>query len=469
MNKKCLVKTLAMCIVVLFIGMSTTFLVESHSIKINSEISLITIQVVGNMVLKDWYASDVAFNFTIESYDIATVYYNIDDSEWTEYIDPFVVHGNGEHSLQWYAVDYEGNISNIDGPFNFNIDQSPPNISLKYEILGGSPEQGWEILMTATATDDYSGMDRVEFYLEDILHETVTGSGPIYQSYFTLHIGDHIKFLKVVGYDKVGNSAYFEIYSGNSISEITDVYTSRSFPVQSESEISSIKIVKRENYGVTEKLFPESSIVGNIDPTYIIVVISSIMGNNNWCVSNVTLSFVPDPDGIAEVYYNLNDGDWNLYSEPVVISDDGVYVFSWYAIDSEGNISTPESTTFKIDKIPPEITLNKERLDKSHIKFIANVIDGVSGVWKVKFYLDNLFEYNDTDFPFEWTWNITDNHKHTVKAIVYDMAGNSASSSIIIPRFQSHDYGQLSFRNLINQQIIQLFKNILLRYQMRYM
>ena len=56
--------------------MSTTSLVESHSIKFNSGISLITIQVEGELGLNNWYTSDVDFSFTKESEDIASIYYN---------------------------------------------------------------------------------------------------------------------------------------------------------------------------------------------------------------------------------------------------------------------------------------------------------------------------------------------------------------------------------------------------------
>jgi len=457
----------------LFIVISYIPLVESLSIKDYSGISLITIQVEGELGLNNWYTSDVDFSFTKESEDIASIYYNT-NNEWNEYIDPFVIHNDGEYSLKWYAVNNEGNTSDIDGPFSFNIDQTKPTITLEYEVTGGNPTHGWEFTWTATATDSTSGMDRVEFYQNDILQETVAGPGPTYVWVMIYHPVPNA-FFKVIGYDKAGNNDFFEIM--DSSTNIASLKSSRFISDTSkETNIQRIsnnvlpsEIIKSENHKIIEKL---SSVYTNediFDPTYIIVVFYRILGGNGWIISNISIPIFYESDRIADVFYQINDGSWRVYTEPLIISDDGTYVFSWYAVDSEGNISTPESTTFKIDQTRPEITLVKERLDESHIKFIANVIDKISGVSQVKFYLDGFFEYNDIDFPFEWTWNITDKHIHTIKATVYDLAGNSASSSIIIPRFQSHDYGQLAFRNLIYQHIIQLFKNILLRYQMRYM
>jgi hypothetical protein len=467
MKKEWLIKTLAMGIIVLFIGMNTTYLVESHSIKDNSGISLITIQVEGELGLNNWYTSDVYFSFTKESEDIASIYYN-NNNGWNEYIDPFVVHNDGEYALKWYAVNNEGNTSDIDGPFSFNIDQTKPTITLEYEVTGGNAVQGWEFTWTATATDSTSGMDRVEFYQNDILQETVAGPGPTYVWVMIYHPVPNVYF-KVIGYDKAGNNDFFEIM--DSSTNVTSLKSSRFISdISKETNIQRIsnnflpsEIVKSENHKIIEKLPSVYTNEDVFDPTYIIIVCYRILGGNGWIVSNISIPIFYESNRIADVFYQINDVGWKVYNEPPVISDDGVYVFSWYAVDSEGNISTPESTTFKIDKTPPNITLVKERLDESHIKFIANVTDELSGVSQVKFYLYNILKFNDIDFPFEWIWNISDNKKHAVKATVYDMAGNSASRSISTPK--SHCIQQ----SIISQKINQLFKNILLRYQMRYM
>ena len=158
MKKEWYVKILTLGIVVLFIIMSTTSLVESHSIKFNSGISLITIQVEGELGLNNWYTSDVYFSFTKESEDIASIYYNT-NNEWNEYIEPFIISDDGEHALKWYAVNFEQNQSEIDGPFSFKVDKTKPEIELEYEVTGGNAIQGWEFTWTATATDDTSGMD----------------------------------------------------------------------------------------------------------------------------------------------------------------------------------------------------------------------------------------------------------------------------------------------------------------------
>ena len=129
-----------------------------------------------------------------------------------------------------------------------------------------------------------------------------------------------------------------------------------------------------------------------------------------------------------------------MYTDPLVISEDGIYIFSWYAVDSEGYNSTPDSISFKVDLTLPEINLKKERLAINKVKVIANVYDETSGIDRVRFqgWFGRIFI--DYDFPFEWTWAGFFNA--WIKVTVYDKAGNSNSSSI--STWRSHSYRKQS-------------------------
>ena len=81
--------------------------------------------------------------------------------------------------VDYWAIDNAGNYENKNR-FYIDIDRTEPDIWLGYEVVGGNFWQGWDYLFTATATDDMSGMERVEFYLNDELQETVYGFGPEY-------------------------------------------------------------------------------------------------------------------------------------------------------------------------------------------------------------------------------------------------------------------------------------------------
>ena len=84
--------------------------------------------------------------------------------------------------------------------------QTDPTIDLTYEVLSGNPVVGWTLLFTVAATDSTSGMDRVDFYLNKVLQETVTGSGPEFEWSFIFHGGLNLE-VTAFGYDIAGNIA----------------------------------------------------------------------------------------------------------------------------------------------------------------------------------------------------------------------------------------------------------------------
>jgi len=456
-------KGLVFAVIILFVGISTLPLGESlsiekqaihesfpieTSIKNDSGMSLITIRVAGESGLNNWYTSDIAFNFTNESEDIAVVYYSINDNEWNEYIEPFVVHDDGEHTLNWYAVNYEGNTSNIDGPFFFNIDQTTPTISLTYEVTGGNPITGYEFTFTATATDDMSGMDRVEFLRNNKVQSTVSGPGPTYQWVLEQYKPTPYDYFKVIGYDLAGNDDFDEIEQPNNISTLKlttffiDISKENNFQTILNDVLSS-EIIELENYKIIEKLPSGYTNEEVFDPAYIIVVYNRKPGGNNWIVSNVSITIFYESDWIADVFYQINDGGWEIYTKPLVISDDGDYVFSWYVYDLEGHNSTTEYLDFKIDQTPPEINIIKQKLAINKVKLIANVYDLISNINRVEFRIYYTPEFTDYDPPYEWI--CIGFLPQEVKVTVYDKAGNSNSCSI-------NTWGVFSYSQQINQR-----------------
>ncbi len=424
-------KTLVIGIIILFIGISA-FPTVSNSIRNNNGISLITIKVAGEMGLNDWYVSDVGFTFTNESYDIAEIKYRIDGYNWQTYTEPFYISEDGKDiHLEWYAVDFEGNQSEVDGPFLLKIDQTPPETELSYEAIGGNPEHGWDVLVTMNATDAMSGMDRAEFYLNDVLQETVVGPGPLYQWTFK-YDGVLVIEIGAKAFDKAGNFDYLvdhgiEVHSCNVPQLHSSNIRKNSSIDDCLDDVLSSETGERENDRIIEKPLSDDLTNEVFDPAYVIVVFNREMGENGWIVSNVSIPIYYESDRIDEVYYQIDEEGWMLYSEPLVISDDGEHCFSWYAVDSEGFASTPESISFKVDMTPPEINLKRERIAIDKVKIIANVYDETSNIDRVEFIQGSPYHYPDFidyDFPFEWIWDVFIPVHMT--AIVYDNAGNSA-------------------------------------------
>ena len=448
-KKNMMKKGLVVGIFVLFIGMSSMPMAGSlsmekqsreslpfaYSASGTSEISLITVKVAGEMGNNDWYVSDLGVTFSKESNDIASVYYRLDD-EWTEYNNSFEISGDGKNqALEWYAVDSEGTQSEVDGPFVFNMDQTKPIIDLTFEWEEG-PEPGtWWMIYTATALDAMSGMSHVDFYINGVVQETVYGPGPDYRYQF-LYDGSYKYSHRAVAFDKAGNSRFDEILEppgDNNIleSSLVETISCKEENTQNcfneiSSEIKSNRFTEKSPSGIGD---------GDVfDPAYMIVVFNRKMGKNNWIISNVSIPIFYESDRIAEVYYKIDDGEWILHNEPLIISDEGTHSFSWYVVDSEGYASTPDSMSFKIDKTCPEINLIRERIAFNSVKFIANVYDETSGINRVHFDSGYGGKYTDYDFPFEWIWTpdkwIGWYFEHDVDVTVYDNAGHEKHSSM---------------------------------------
>jgi hypothetical protein len=160
-------------------------------------------------------------------------------------------------------------------------------------------------------------------------------------------------------------------------------------------------------------------------------------GDNNWYISNVTVSLnATDEDGINTTYYKINGGEWNIYSSPFIISEDGEDILiDYYSIDILGNIEDIKSSMLNIDKTPPEIIIDynvtkigwKEWL----VEFYFTVSDSTSGsgtslMDKVEVFINGiLFETVDGPGPiYSWSFIFKSGLKIIVGAGAWDKAGN---------------------------------------------
>ena len=112
-----------------------------------------------------WYVSDVFI--LLEATDdnaLAGIYYMLDGGEVQTFTGGLIqVSSDGDHELEYWAVDASGN-EETHHTVTFKIDQTAPSISLDYEVIDdgglfGDPT----IEITATASDALSGLDRVEW------------------------------------------------------------------------------------------------------------------------------------------------------------------------------------------------------------------------------------------------------------------------------------------------------------------
>jgi hypothetical protein len=107
-----------------------------------------------------------------------------------------VVTEDGIHEFWYYSDDYNENVEDVNGPFEFQRDATPPSIELAVEGSGAT----W--MLIATVSDDTSGVARVEFYVNDEYLGEVT-SAPFEWEYTNAKKGD---IAQAIVYDNAGNS-----------------------------------------------------------------------------------------------------------------------------------------------------------------------------------------------------------------------------------------------------------------------
>lgn len=161
----------------------------------------------GTMGNYGWYISCV--NITFVNIDtIDALFYKIDAGEWTGYAGPFMICESGAHCLEWYWT-YQGNQSAILS-VPLKIDRDPPLLQLSSQRISVS-----KIKITAAAVDAFSGVDRVEFFVDGQLTYTA-----YVVPYETVISGLRAHHVEAVAFDWAGNS-------GNST--ITTSYRSQGY------------------------------------------------------------------------------------------------------------------------------------------------------------------------------------------------------------------------------------------------
>jgi hypothetical protein len=195
-----------------------------------------------------WYVKDVWV--TIDAVDpiincswgsgIKEIRYKIGNGNWMNKQGDqctFIIDEDGEDILvQYYAIDWVENEEEINS-FTINMDQTEPDIDFIYEFSGNYIE-GWDFAFTATATDETSGMSRVEFFLNDLIQDTIYGPGPTYQWVFKYN-GDLNIIVKAIGYDSAGNFATDVIVDPENID-----YSQKQLKSTKQTQIISKSLIK---------------------------------------------------------------------------------------------------------------------------------------------------------------------------------------------------------------------------------
>ncbi|MDP1884127.1 MAG: hypothetical protein Q8L10_02060 [Candidatus Moranbacteria bacterium] len=160
-------------------------------------------------------------------------------------------------------------------------------------------------------------------------------------------------------------------------------------------------------------------------------------GDDGWYMGDAAVSLKAKDNeggsGVGKISYSLDNGaNWNDYTEPVNISNEGITTFQYYAIDKQGNKEETKTETIKIDKTAPEAGLRFDPVaQKLDISGMDNLSQNVSvSVAEEGNYSDNSAKQKLKDMIFAWLWkNKEKDHKkeNIATAVLTDEAGHTTT------------------------------------------
>ena len=122
----------------------------------------------GTMGDNDWYVGDVTVTLsaTDATSDVNYTMYKVDDGSWQLYTGPFIVSGDGQHTVYFYSVDYAGN--NASGSVSFKIDTvAPDTIATSSGTIGDNSWYISDVTVTLSASDATSGVIYTMYKIDD--------------------------------------------------------------------------------------------------------------------------------------------------------------------------------------------------------------------------------------------------------------------------------------------------------------
>ncbi len=328
---------------------------------------------------------------------VAKTEYAIDEtSSFTVYSSPFIVEGEGAHTIYYRSIDNVGNVEETHS-IDIAVDNTPPVTS--FNVIGPSFIDGSGKRYVTSDTE-------LELTAEDpIINGIASG---IAKSEYRINNGDWITYS---GSFTISGSDGDYIIDYRSIDNVTNVET-----------YQTIKIT-----------------LDNTPPVTTISIGKPIYGDYITSATLFTLTAFDSLSGVQKTEYRINGGEWVTYTEAFAIEEeDGDYLVEYHSIDNLENTEEINSITVKLDNTPPITSFNvigpsfTDGSGKTYItsntelELVADdpVVNGVaSGVKSLKYKVEGS-DWVTVDESTE-VFNITgEDGEYTIEYYTIDNVGN---------------------------------------------
>src|SRR3989475_493701 len=253
-----------------------------------------------------WYTSAVTATLELVNGTSPpdSIGYRLDGGAWTVYAQPFVVTGDGVHSLDFNATNGLG-LNEATHHVVIRIDTTPPvSRSTLSGTLGNDSWYVSAVKVVLNSTDNTSGVANLSYRIDG-------GPWSLYAAPFVLSDGVHD-----VAYNATDNAGLTE--------------TTKSLTVK------------------VDTVAPVTT--GSLSGT---------SGTDGWFVSAVTVSLnaTDATSGVSNITYRVDGGTWMAYAGPFVLGE-GRHAVDFYATDLARVVEAMVSRTVLVDTTPPATTCN---------------------------------------------------------------------------------------------------------------
>jgi uncharacterized lipoprotein YddW (UPF0748 family) len=257
------------------------------------------------------------------------IYYHTGDGIWLLYTTPFVVDGQGGHTVYYKAVNSLDEVSLIQAN-SFEIEKlnlDVPTLTIDGQMINDTYVVG----STVTLSSD---------------------ENPIWVAINRGYVGE------------------WNLYEGPIILDEADTYFFRVKTIDEEGLDSQIYTQSIE---VTLESYPDPIIsidgVGR-DPYY----------------QNAEISFTSDAESVS---YQINGGGWNTYTEPFTLDTEGTYTITYRNDDATMNEVTKDIIIDQTVPLDPTVTITGEQEDNYYIEETTVDLASANGTDEIYYRLHN--------------------------------------------------------------------------------
>lgn len=224
-----------------------------------------------------------------------------------------------------------------------------------------------------------------------------------------------------------------------------------------DADVYKIMIEAADDSGNIGNDFSDSLFTIDNTPPETTLETTGTMGINGWYIGNVTITLnASDAEsGVNTTRYRINNGPWQNYTAPFLLSSEGNISLEYYSIDNGGQIEGTNFDNVKIDKNPPVITFESPRngylylFDREIVRALLGTLiigritvevdinETASGIERAIYSVDGENRIIKTEEPFdEWVYDelAIFRHRHTIGVSADDFAGHEGDTVEITVR-----------------------------------